>query len=55
MGRVRQRLCLTCKNSSVDGEKCWVRDCLDCAPDRYLPLVLEAIEKVQSALAASKN
>ncbi|MBI3316314.1 MAG: hypothetical protein HYZ87_05000 [Candidatus Omnitrophica bacterium] len=52
---VRQRLCLTCKNSSADGEKCGVRECLDCALDRYLPLVLEAIEKVQSTLAASKN
>jgi hypothetical protein len=43
---VRQRICDICPNPDPVG-KCLVREQMDCALDRYLPLVLEAVEKVR--------
>lgn len=45
---VRQNICPNCRNQRPDGS-CTVRDSLFCALDRYLPLVLEAIEAVRYA------
>lgn len=43
---VRKCICTKCK---ADGDKkCALRTDLDCALDRYLPLVLEAIEEVDA-------
>ncbi len=42
---VRQEVCAYCRNQHP-GEKCSVRDSLDCALDRYLPMILDALEHV---------
>ena len=42
---VRKDICMKCRSGSPEG-KCPLRDTLDCGLDRYLPLVLEAIEEV---------
>lgn len=43
---VRQEICMKCRAESRGG-RCPLRDTLDCGLDRYLPLVLEAIEEVK--------
>lgn len=43
---IRENLCTYCWNQHPDGS-CDIRQILDCALDRYLPLVLEAIENAQ--------
>jgi len=45
---VRERICIHCKNQSAG--RCNLRGALDCGLDRYLPLVLEAIEEVQARI-----
>ena len=40
---VRREICDKCSNRNLEG-RCVVREALDCALDRYLPLVLDAIE-----------
>ena len=47
---VREHVCFYCKNSSVSGEQCEIRSQLDCGLDRYLPLVIDAIEEVDHKL-----
>ena len=47
---VRQHLCEKCLNRHSDGT-CDVRGALDCGLDRYLELVIEAIEEVDKILA----
>ncbi len=42
---VRKEICMQCRNK---GGICPLRDSLECGLDRYLPLVLEAIEEVQA-------
>ena len=42
---VRREICMKCRGANPEG-KCPLRDTLDCGLDRYLPLVLEAIEEV---------
>ena len=42
---VREEICMKCRNGRAGGE-CPLRDTLDCGLDRYLPLVLLAIEEV---------
>ena len=46
---VRQHVCSQCRDSSATGQ-CEIRDQLDCGLDRYLPLVIEAIEEVNRKL-----
>ncbi|MBI4352457.1 MAG: hypothetical protein HY593_00875 [Candidatus Omnitrophica bacterium] len=46
---VRLTLCVKCKNSGFSGDKCRLRENVDCGLNRYLPLVLEAIEEVDAA------
>ena len=44
---IRRGVCASCKHQSVDGN-CMIRTDLDCGLDRYLPLVIEAIELVDT-------
>ena len=44
---VRKDVYMKCRGNTPDG-KCPLRDTLDCGLDRYLPLVLEAIEEVNA-------
>ena len=48
---VREHVCVYCKNSSAAGKECEIRSKLDCGLDRYLPLVIDAIEEVDKILA----
>lgn len=43
---VRSEICMQCRGGSPEG-KCPLRDTLDCGLDRYLSLVLDAIEEVK--------
>lgn len=43
---VREAVCFHCANQDVRGN-CAVRLCLDCALDRYLPLVMEALDLIR--------
>ena len=44
--RVRKNICTQCR---IKGETvCPLRDTLECGLDRYLPLVLQAVEEVQA-------
>lgn len=43
---VRQDVCMECRNAQST-TPCPLRDSLDCGLDRYLPLVLDAIEEVR--------
>ena len=47
---VREHVCSKCKNASQSGERCEIRSQLDCGLDRYLPLVIDAIEEVDRKL-----
>ena len=54
---IRQGVCVSCKHQSDDGT-CSMRTELDCGLDRYLLLVIEAIESVdsnQDALPSTNN
>lgn len=44
---VRSDICMKCRGGKARGV-CPLRDTLDCGLDRYLPLVLEAIEEVNA-------
>lgn len=44
---IRLEVCASCKHQSADGN-CMIRTELDCGLDRYLPLVIEAIELVDT-------
>lgn len=46
LDRVRADICMKCRSGSP-GDTCPMRDTLDCGLDRYLPLVLDAIEEVR--------
>ncbi len=47
---VREHVCSQCKNSTQEGGNCELRNNLDCGLDRYLPLVIAAIEEVDRKL-----
>ena len=44
---LRERICAHCANSKSDGS-CPVRESIECCLDRYLPLVLTAIEDIKN-------
>ncbi len=46
---LRTNVCMKCKNQSSGGE-CKLRDGFDCGLDRYLPLVIDAMEEVQERI-----
>jgi len=45
---------MKCRSGSP-GDPCPLRDTLDCGLDRYLPLVIEAIEEVKKEGEAEKD
>ena len=45
--RLRRNVCTECRHQSVNGN-CLLRNEVDCALDRYFPMVAEAIEDVHS-------
>lgn len=47
---VREGICMKCR-AETPGGRCPLRDTLDCGLDRYLPLVLDAIEEVKERRA----
>lgn len=51
---VRKNVCMKCWDAKFGG-KCGLRDTLDCGLDRYLPLVIEAIEEVQEMQKKSRE
>lgn len=44
--QLRLKVCGRCKNQSTDG-RCVLREHVDCALDRYFPLIVEVIEATQ--------
>lgn len=48
---LRDIVCAQCRHQSPDG-KCALRSQVDCALDRYFPLVIEAIERVDDRCPA---
>ena len=50
---VRSHICSQCANAAP-GERCAIRESLDCGLDRYLGLVFEAIEEVDRSLQKEK-
>ncbi len=46
---VRHDICKQCQDKG--GRSCRLREALECGLDRYLPLVLEAIEEIQTKQA----
>lgn len=45
---LRDRVCSVCKHQMTEG-RCVVRNNVDCALDRYYPLVIDAIEQAAGA------
>ncbi len=41
---LREKVCASCDQQSKDGE-CHLRTSIDCGLDRYLPMIIESIEK----------
>ena len=48
VARLRETVCSVCQHQSPDGH-CDLRDDVECALDRYFPLVVEAIQEVKPA------
>jgi hypothetical protein len=46
---LREKVCSHCANSKANG-RCETREAIECCLDRYLPLVLDAVEDVQNRL-----
>jgi len=51
--RLRVHVCSECSHQTPDGQ-CRFRDKVDCALDRYYPLVVQAIEEVKQLEKARK-
>ncbi len=46
VNQLREKVCAHCANSKSDGS-CATREAIECCLDRYLPLVLQAIEDME--------
>ncbi len=46
VGAIRSNICQTCEHQYANGT-CWKRDALECALDRYFPIVVEIIESAK--------
>ena len=44
---LREEICSHCKTSDADG-KCYLREDVNCSLDRYFPIIIETIRKVDS-------
>ncbi|HAL57467.1 MAG TPA: hypothetical protein DCP63_13605 [Bacteroidetes bacterium] len=44
---LRNNVCINCDVRRPDGT-CWKREALECALDRYYPLVIETVERVKA-------
>jgi len=44
---LRNEICVHCKTSDAEG-KCYLRDDVNCSLDRYFPLIVETIKRVDS-------
>ena len=44
---LREKVCASCDQQSNDGE-CHLRTNIDCGLDRYLPMIVESIEKLRT-------
>jgi len=51
---VRERICQKCGSGGVDGESCLKRKAVECDLDRYLPMVLDAIDDVEEKISGKK-
>ena len=51
---LRQNVCTQCRHQSADGT-CVLRNEVDCALDRYFPIVAEAIEELHDPKAGSRS
>ena len=49
VARLREKVCSVCQHQSPDG-RCDMRDDVECALDRYFPLVIEAIQEVKQGI-----
>ncbi len=49
VAKLRETVCAVCQHQSPDG-RCDMRDDVECALDRYFPLVIEAIQDVKQGL-----
>ncbi len=47
---LRSKICVSCKDNQEG--VCGLRNSLECALDRYFPLVVEAVEQVNARVAA---
>lgn len=45
--QLRSKVCRECTHQSADGA-CSLRDNVDCALDRYFPLIVEVIEEIRN-------
>jgi hypothetical protein len=50
---LRGMVCTQCKYQKADGN-CDLRKEIDCALDRYFPMIIDAIEEVQSSMQKGK-
>jgi hypothetical protein len=51
---LRDNVCASCRHQSADGT-CVIRNHVDCALDRYYPMIVEAIEAVSKRTLTAGN
>ena len=51
---LRKNVCAVCNDQSVNGT-CVIRNRIDCALDRYYPMIVEAIESVSAQTLAESD
>jgi hypothetical protein len=51
---LRRNVCILCEHEHADGT-CWKRNELECALDRYFPLVISIIEDVKQRMTAAQS
>ena len=54
VGALRANICRNCEHQFADGD-CRKRDTLECALDRYLPVVIEVIETVKTTVVEASH
>ncbi len=51
---LRLNICTNCEHQFADGV-CRKRDTLECALDRYLPIIIDAIENVKMSIVGAEH